>query len=126
MDLDKIYYPWLPNIHRFEQKFLGISMMSFMGGGVLALILFGVVSQTVGQMTGMILGAVVALIGFGLTVLCTTKLAAFHHMIFPLYLFRRWQARDEAPIHLPLILSSQSQEPVVVEDWDGQQEGVIE
>lgn len=125
MELEKIYYPWLPNIHRFEQKFLGISMMSFMGGGVLALILFAIVSQTMGNASGMIVGAVIALIGFGLTVLCTTKLATFHHMILPVYLLKRWQAKDEAPIHLPLIVSGQTHEPVVVEDWDGTEEGVI-
>jgi hypothetical protein len=127
MKLEEIIHMWPPNIHRYEQKFLGVPVISFMGGGFMAVLTFVIFSQAVGGGAGMILGVLGAVIVMGLSMLSMSKLAAFHDMILPRYLMIRWQARrDNTPLQLALIVSTDSHEQIEIMNWEGEIEGVVE
>ena len=128
MKLNEIVHPWPPNIHRYEQKFFGIPVMSFMGGGMAGVGAFVVFSQAIfSGVTGMIVGAIMALVSFGLVILCMTPLAMFHNRALPMYLARRWQARQKKePLQLALIVATDSQDEIEIVNWDGETEGVLQ
>lgn len=127
MKLEEIIHMWPPNIHRYEQKFLGVPVMSFMGGGFAAVLTFVILSQTVGGGAGMILGVLGALLVMGIAMLSMSKLAVFHDMILPKYLITRWQARrDRRPLQLALIISTEAKEQIELLNWEGELEGVVE
>ena len=126
MNLSDIIHPWPPGIHRYEQKFFGIPVISFMAGGFVGVLGFVIASQAIGGVGGMILGALTALLFFGMALLCTTKLAAFYGYVLPIYLLKRWQAaRDTQPLQLPLIVSAEQGAQVEILNFDGEQQSLI-
>ena len=128
MKPEQIVHQWPPNIHRYEQKFFGVPVMSFMGGGMAGIGTFVVFSQAVfSGITGMIVGAIMALVAFGGTMLCMTPLAMFHHRALPVYLMRRWQAgKDREPIRLDLIVSTKNDGEVEIFNWEDESQGVLQ
>jgi len=128
MKPESIAHQWPPNIHRYEQKFFGVPVMSFMGGGMAGIGAFVVFSQAVfSGITGLIAGAIMALIAFGMTMLCLTPLAMFHNKALPIYLMRRWQAgQNRQPIQLDLIVSTQNNGEVEILNWDDESQGVLQ
>ena len=124
--LNDMVHSWPPNIHRYEQTYFGISVMSFMVGGVLGILSFVIISQLLAGIFGMILGAILGIVTFALAVFCTTRLPIFHHMTLPIYLLTRFQKRNDTHLELPLIISSQTNTKVILEDWDGTETGTIE
>lgn len=127
MKLEEISHPWPPNIHRYEQKYLGIPVNAFMIGGVIGILAFVVISQGLAGFVGMIAGALMGIAAFIAAVLLTTPLTIFHHMRLPVYLLTRWQAtRSQTTLRLPLIVSSDSSDSIEIYDWEGQQQGVLE
>ena len=126
LDLSDILHPWPPGIHRYEQKFFGIPVISFMAGGFVGVLGFVIVSQALGGMAGMILGVLAAVLFFGMALLCTTKLSAFYGYVLPVYLLKRWQAaRVNQPLQLPLIVSAEQGAQVEILNFDGEQQGVV-
>ena len=127
MKLEEISHPWPPNIHRYEQTFFGIPVNAFMVAGVLGIMSFVVVSQGLAGFVGLLVGALLGSIVFGLVVLITTPFASFHHLVLPQYLLQRLHAaRHQTLLQLPLIVSSDNQSAVELLDWAGQQQGVLE
>ena len=126
MTLSDIIHPWPPGIHRYEQTFFGIPVISFMAGGFVGVLGFVVVSQGIGGLVGMVVGVLAALFFFGGALLLTTKLSAFYGMALPVYLWKRWQAaRSDQTMQLPLIVAAESGEQVEILNFDGEQQGVI-
>ena len=75
MKQEETVHPWPPNIHQYEQKFFGIPVMSFMGGGMAGVVTFMVFSQVIlNGISGMIVGGIMALVAFGGTMLCMDPL----------------------------------------------------
>ena len=128
MKLEEVVHPWPPNIHRYEQKFFGIPVMSFMGGGMAGIGTFVVFSQAIlSGISGMIVGAILALVAFGLAILSMTPLPMFHNRTLPVYLLRRWQAgRNKEPLQLALIVSTESDKEVEILNWDNESQGVLQ
>lgn len=127
MKLEDISHPWPPNIQRYEQTYFGIPINAFMVGGVFGILVFVIISQWVAGFLGMILGAMLGITAFATAILVTTPFAIFHHMRLPVYLLTRIKAaRSQTNLQLPLIVSSNSSDPVEIYDWDGTQQGVLE
>ncbi len=125
MKHDEIVHPWPMNINTYEQTFLGLSMTTLMVAGVTLIALFVTLSQTLGGLAGMLLGALLGAAGAGVVVLALTELALFNEMTLPVYLWRRFQARHDTALAIPLIVPSGAGE-VIFEDWQGEEQGAIE
>ncbi|MEM7800524.1 MAG: hypothetical protein AAF633_15115 [Chloroflexota bacterium] len=127
MKLEDIVHSWPPNINRYEQKFAGISMPTLMIAGVGGIGVFVVVSQIWAGLGGMAIGLLCGLIVAGLVVLFTTPMAAFNDMTMPIYFSQRLATRGDRVMEIPMIISSDtSKETVIIENWEGVEEGVIE
>lgn len=127
MEIKDIAHRWPPNIQSYEQKFLGVPMTKFIGSAMGGLVMLVIVSQSFPGVGGIIGGAIMGAIVFGLIILMTTKFPAFYHMTIPGYWFRQsFQPASEKSLELPLILATNRNEKVLMEDWDGQATGEIE
>lgn len=126
MNYDDLVYQWPPNIQSYEQKYFGIGAISFMLGGMAGIFGFAATSFAITSLAGLLFGAVVGITLFAAAIFATTPLDIFYGYTLPTYLWNRLRSRNDTHLRLPLIVSSQLDGEIQIENWQGELEGVLE